>query len=276
MSFIPKFSKLVNRHLTNYRYFIFLSLLLLITISIIAYFVLGVSKHYEFDWTEFFFVLWAILSIIVGSVVFLQLEEKKVSRSYSDFMQILIELIESAEGELLIVTPNVNIGQTQVQDKYEDYQKAILTAVKKKIFVAFSIWDFEDCSNIVGFNLHSKKYIHIVSEDKFEGIAKHLDFVESLLNKRFKKDEELLVQKGRVNKFLKELAVVDTVTFNSMNSDEEGKFFLIYNGKKLHIASCEDSSNIVEGYTIDSVSFIKSILPHIKSKYFPKLQYQTS
>lgn len=213
-----------------------------------------------FDFQAFFPIVWAILSILIGSVIFFQFEANRITSTYADFMDVLINIINKTKGngDLYIFTPNANLGQTQLEIKFDEYKNALNKAIYKQVNIYFYIWDFEkNDTEYYIFNLNNedtKKYYtysnscsSVYNDEEF--ICKHLQYIQDLFDKRYKNDIiKIGGAKTDVNEFLKALYDNDKVNFQSISGYKH--FFLIYNGEDMHISSI-DKDNKLEGSTIE-------------------------
>lgn len=228
-----------------------------------------------FDFQAFFPIVWAILSILIGSVIFFQFEANRITSTYADFMDVLINIINKTKdnGDLYIFTPNANLGQTQLEIKFDEYHNALNKAINKQVNIYFYIWDFEKKDNkYYIFNLNNQdknKYCtysnnnsSVYNDEEF--ICKHLQYIQDLFDKRYKTEDEIGKAKTDVTRFLLALYDNDKVNFQSISGDKH--FFLIYNGKDMHISSI-DKDNKLEGSTIELQYLADLFFSMIKVKY---------
>lgn len=88
--------------------------------------------------------LWAFLSTILASLIFLQLEDYKMVDSHEDFLDLLIDKIQTVDRELVIVTPNLNLGQVSLPDKFRAYENALRERKKGKVCFYIACSDIEE------------------------------------------------------------------------------------------------------------------------------------
>ena len=117
--------------------------------------------------------LWAVLSTVMGSLIFLQLVDYKLVDSHEDFLDLLIDKIQTPNQELVIVTPNLNLGQTSLPGKFKFYKDVLR---KRKYGI---VYFYIACSDEGEYGYHSIS-VNDLGDLPIESSFDHLSYVRNL------------------------------------------------------------------------------------------------
>ena len=117
--------------------------------------------------------LWAFLSTILASLIFLQLEDYKMVDSHEDFLDLLIDKIQTIDRDLVIITPNLNLGQASLPDKFRAYENALRKRNKGKVHFYIACGD-------KGEYRHNFISVNPLGDVPVESSFDHLSYVRNL------------------------------------------------------------------------------------------------
>lgn len=270
----------LNAHLSRNRRRYFWNITILALVSLLLFFVLiaqhnvpSSSPSNSSDWEKYFYAAWAVLSILLGSVVFIQIQEKKVYHTFDSFMNTLISMIKETpyHEHIYILTPNVSLGQTRNRDKFRQYQEALEDAITNRgCTVHFSIWNLETIAQ-------GQKTFSLPGDQPTIETEKHLQYVNKLFGEALLRECGNAKEKKIKNLFLRYEYnnFIDFLTKNKSHiqwhlggeCSEKDLFLLFYNKKRIFVSSC-NRIGLISGESIESEGFISSIQEVILQKYF--------
>lgn len=254
----------INRN----RYFKIIGIFLIL--SFIAYLLLDFRFcNHEYDGC--FFAIWSVLSVFIGSLVFIQLNENLVYNNLEGLMRHVIRMIHGTDNKLYIITPNINLGQNKYPDYFEKYREAIKQSVEKGVIIHIVVWGLE--KKLLFFNMNISEATSYCEDANGTGVkaindkTPHLQYVSELFDKQ---TEKLQILKRDYNDFIsflkKEQSKERILFYTAKSSDLDNRFFLIYNGKRLFYSNIKD--NRMKSEVIRESEFINTIWKSICDKYF--------
>lgn len=188
---------------------------------------------------------WALLSLGIGAMIFFQLEDYKEVENHEDLIKLVTDKIKgSQENDIVVITPNLNLGQTTMPLKFNEYKGAVL---KKK---AGKIYFYLICKDDFPYKYHK---FDLNASDKNKSIyfdngpcpcplPDHLSYVKSLFDSKSFTKKEITSLCEDYNNFVdvlrdkKDSVFVEPIKypFNKSNSEEMDKgIFMIYDGTQL-------------------------------------------
>lgn len=265
----------INFHITKNRSIYLVCVVAFLVISLVTFFVL--RNLFKFEYEGVFFAVWSVFSILIGSLVFFQLNESNLYKDLEGVMillnQMMEEILEDRKlSELYIITPNLNIGQTKCSQHFNEFKNRISELTEKKKSINISVWGLEDKLYLFYPN---NLFTHFTDCENGSGriIDKethpHLSYVANLLkNAPPEKNRSPFTLLSDYNSFIQSFNN-ECIKIFRINSSEDitNLFFLIYNGKKLFYSTIKNDSSMSSELIRES-EFIKTIWPSLKNKYF--------
>lgn len=281
---------IINDSIYRHRVALFWITLTIIIVSIILGGNALLKQNDELK--DFLFCLWAVASLLIGSIIFMQLQGKKKMHGIKELMNILIGMIDETKNEdVYIITPNLNIGQSQVPKYFNKLTGAIERATKRQkgkkeitetaenkretVKIHFCIWGELD-NELLTFDLN--KDVDDVKALRDDAWNKN-PYIEEVYERLKKANtdvggngHDLRNKLYEYNNFINLISILKQqgkIFCYKMNKPSEGvdPFFLVCNSQRIYISSI-DSNNISSADIIDEKGFIEAILQNIKSTYF--------
>lgn len=267
-----------NESIYRNRIFWFWSIIFLIFLSFIAYIFLYLWDDtslylWNDDWKNFFTVGWAILSLLIGSIVFMQLQGRRKIHTIKDLMDTLISIIqETREGNIYIITTNMNIGQTQVPSRFDNYIDSI-KKIPNEIGLHFCVWGLENELLRFDLNIENFNSTQNIIQGTYKDDICHMKYVFELIKNNSSKTSGEETKKigwelRKYNTFVSELSKKSNVHIYRIDkpNKKEDLFFLVCNKEKLYVSSVR--SDIISAELIEEKGFIDAILENVKEKFF--------
>lgn len=158
---------------------------------------------------------WALLSLGIGAMIFFQLEDYKEVENHEDLIKLVTNKIKSREeNDIVVITPNLNLGQTTMPSKFEEYKGAVLKKKAGKIY--FYLICKDDKYDYDRFDMNAYQYLNQIPEgSKID----HLDYVLKLFKNmsisNSNKPHNILIQ---YNQFIQKLKESDTIEVRPIKS----------------------------------------------------------
>lgn len=270
----------INFHLTKHRSAYLICVSGFLVLSLGTFF--GLRHYYENEYDGIFFAIWSVLSILIGSLVFFQLNENNLYKDLDGFMKELNRMMRQIRddnnlNELYIITPNLNIGQTKCPKQFNVFKQRIRELAQKNKLIYISVWGLENCLYVFDRN-EDGTHAKCVSESNSVRIDSlslpHMNYVAELLKKapKVKHGEDINMMNSLMrdyNSFITSLMGYQTLNIYATDNPEKmnGRFFVVYNGKRLFYSTVKDDGSM-SSELIKEEEFINTVWPSLREKYF--------
>lgn len=230
----------IKRGILKRKVILFWIVVGVVAFTLVVYLWWGYGR--PFDYQLWISGTWAILSLGIGAMIFFQLEDYKEVENHEDLIKLVTDKIKgSQENDIVVITPNLNLGQTTMPSKFEEYKGAVRNKKAGKIY--FYLICKDDKYNYDRFDINSYQYLNQIPEgSKID----HLDYVLKLFKNmsisNSNKPHIILIQ---YNQFIQALENSDTIEvrpikspFQQGSSDGTDKeidkdIFMIYDSNQL-------------------------------------------
>lgn len=248
---ICRATRKINRWVLKYRHQLFFCIVIFLVATLSLLF-------FRKDLKDYIIFLWTFLSLAIASLIFLQMEEYRQIESHEDLIKFVTGKVNNstkAKTDLVIITPNLNLGQSTMLERFNRYKEVINEKQIGKIYFylicddseyRYDKFDLNDTSRAIGSNIDSPYQL-----------PDHLMYVRNLFIGKSSKSEDTISPCDTYNQFVNMLSkkkdniIIKTIKdpFKSGSNEIDRGVFMLYDGVELLAYKVNENGlciNIVE------------------------------